>query len=297
MNSLPPTADVAALLRWYADAGVDEAIDETALDRYALTAALAARPAAAAVAKPTPAAAAPTPAATAPTPSAPRPAVREPPPPLPAPPRVPLESPQLVEDARTAAAGATSLAELEAAIRGFEGCSLKRLAKNTVFADGAVDAPVMVVGEAPGEDEDRQGKPFVGVSGRLMDRMFAAIDLTRERDVYITNILNWRPPGNRTPNLSDVAICVAFARRHIELKRPRLLVLAGGVPAKSLLETETGITRLRGRWFEYTLPDGTRIPAMPMFHPAYLLRSPGGKRQSWIDLLNIRDRLDQILAG
>lgn len=288
MNSLPPTTDVAALLRWYADAGVDEAIDETALDRYALTAALAARPAAA-VAKPAP-------GMPASPPSAPRPVatVREPP--LAAPPRVPLESPQLVDDARAAAAGATSLAELEAAIRAFEGCSLKRLAKNTVFADGAVDAPVMVVGEAPGEDEDRLGKPFVGVSGRLMDRMFAAIELTRERDVYITNILNWRPPGNRTPNLSDVAICVAFARRHIELKRPRLLVLAGGVPAKSLLETETGITRLRGRWFEYTLPDGTRIPAMPMFHPAYLLRSPGGKRQSWIDLLNIRDRLDQILA-
>jgi len=289
MNSLPPTADVAALLRWYADAGVDEAIEETALDRYALTAALATRPAAA-VAKPVP-------GMPASVPSAPRPVatVREPP--LAAPPRVPLESPQLVDDARAAAAGATSLAELEAAIRAFEGCSLKRLAKNTVFADGAVDAPVMVVGEAPGEDEDRLGKPFVGVSGRLMDRMFAAIKLTRERDVYITNILNWRPPGNRTPNLSDVAICVAFARRHIELKRPRLLVLAGGVPAKSLLETETGITRLRGRWFEYTLPDGTRIPAMPMFHPAYLLRSPGGKRQSWIDLLNIRDRLDQILTS
>ncbi len=212
-------------------------------------------------------------------------------------PAVPLESPQLVEDARTTAARAESLVELEAAIRAFEGCSLKRLAKNTVFADGAVDAPVMVVGEAPGEDEDRQGKPFVGVSGRLMDRMFAAIGLTRERDVYITNILNWRPPGNRTPNLSDVAICVAFARRHIELKRPRLLVLAGGVPAKSLLETETGITRLRGRWFEYTLADGTRIPTMPMFHPAYLLRTPGGKRQTWIDLLNIRERLDRILAS
>ena len=289
MNSLPSTADIAALLRWYADAGVDEAIEETALDRYALTAALMARPAAAPVAKPAP-------GMPAPAPSAPRTAPPASAPPATAPPRVPLESPQLVEDARAAAASASSLAELEATIRAFEGCSLKRLAKNTVFADGAVDAPVMVVGEAPGEDEDRQGKPFVGVSGRLMDRMFAAIELTRERDVYITNILNWRPPGNRTPNLSDVAICVAFARRHIELKRPRLLVLAGGVPAKSLLETETGITRLRGRWFEYTLPDGTRIPTMPMFHPAYLLRSPGGKRQSWIDLLNIRDRLDQILA-
>jgi DNA polymerase len=166
-----------------------------------------------------------------------------------------------------------------------------------VFADGAVDAPVMVVGEAPGEDEDRMGKPFVGVSGRLMDRMLAAIGLTRDGGFYITNILNWRPPGNRTPNLSDVAICVAFARRHIELKRPKLLVLAGGVPAKSLLDTEIGITKLRGRWFEYTLPDGTRIPTMPVFHPAYLLRTPGSKRQTWLDMLNIRERLDQILAG
>jgi DNA polymerase len=212
-------------------------------------------------------------------------------------PRVPLESPQLAEDARAAAAGADSLPELELAIRAFEGSSLKRLAKNTVFADGAADAPVMIVGEAPGEEEDRLGKPFVGVSGQLMDRMFAAIGLTRARDLYITNILNWRPPGNRTPNLSDVAICVAFARRHIELKRPRLLVLAGGVPAKHLLETETGITRLRGRWFEYALADGTVIPAMPIFHPAYLLRAPGGKRPTWLDLLNIRERLDQILAG
>ncbi|HJQ57988.1 MAG TPA: uracil-DNA glycosylase, partial [Vineibacter sp.] len=203
-------------------------------------------------------------------------------------------SPQLVEDARSAAAAATSLAELEAAIRAFDGCSLKRLAKNTVFADGAADGPVMVVGEAPGEDEDRQGKPFVGVSGQLMDRMFAAIGLSRARDLYITNILNWRPPGNRTPNLSDVAICVAFARRHIELKRPKLLVLAGGVPAKSLLDTETGITRLRGRWFDYTLPDGTRLPTMPIFHPAYLLRTPASKRQTWLDLLNISERLDQL---
>ncbi|HEX2889524.1 uracil-DNA glycosylase [Vineibacter terrae] len=287
MNSLPSATNIAALLRWYAEAGVDEAIGEAALDRYEATAALAARPATPPASVPARAApAAPPPAAAPPRTSAP---VR-------ATPAVPLESPQLVEDARTTAARAESLIELEAAIGAFEGCSLKRLAKNTVFADGAADAPVMVVGEAPGEDEDRQGKPFVGVSGRLMDRMFAAIGLTRERDVYITNILNWRPPGNRTPNLSDVAICVAFARRHIELKRPRLLVLAGGVPAKSLLETETGITRLRGRWFEYTLPDGTRIPTMPMFHPAYLLRTPSGKRQTWIDLLNIRERLDQILA-
>ncbi len=298
--STPSTeTEIAALLRWYEDAGVDEAIDEVALDRYAATTASAARAAApAAMAKPAVPAAEARPAApVAATPPASRTGTTFREAPLATPPRVPLESPQLVEDARSAAAGASSLAELEAAIRAFDGCSLKRLAKNTVFADGAVDAPVMVVGEAPGEDEDRMGKPFVGVSGRLIDRMFAAVGLTRERDFYITNILNWRPPGNRTPNLSDVAICVAFARRHVELKRPRLLVLAGGVPAKSLLDTEIGITKLRGRWFEYTLPDGTRIPTMPVFHPAYLLRTPGSKRQTWLDMLNIKERLDQLLAG
>jgi DNA polymerase len=294
MNQPSIQTDLAALLRWYADAGVDEAIDEEALDRYAATAAAARK--APAMPRPAPAAVPrPGPAQAPPAAARPQQAFREAPR---APsPHVPLESPQLVEDARSAAAGASSLAELEAAIRAFEGCSLKRLAKNTVFADGAVDAPLMVVGEAPGEDEDRQGKPFVGVSGRLMDRMLAAIGMTRARDFYITNLLNWRPPGNRTPNLSDTAICVAFARRHIELKRPRLLVLAGGVPAKSLLETETGITRLRGRWFDYTFSDGTRIPAMPIFHPAYLLRSPASKRQTWLDLLNIQERLEQLLAG
>jgi DNA polymerase len=288
MNPLSSAADLAALLRWYEAAGVDEATGETALDRYAASAAATPpRPASLAA----PARPAPPPA----SPAVSRAAYGDAP--SVTPPRVPLESPQLVEDARSAAAAATSLAGLEQAIRAFEGCSLKRLAKNTVFADGAVDAPVMIVGEAPGEDEDRQGKPFVGVSGQLMDRMFAAIGLSRTRELYITNILNWRPPGNRTPNASDVAICVAFARRHIELKRPRLLVLAGGVPAKSLLETEIGITRLRGRWCDYTLAGGVVIPAMPIFHPAYLLRAPGSKRQTWADLLNIRDRLDQLLAG
>jgi len=213
-----------------------------------------------------------------------------------APPRapVPLESPRLVEDARAAAASAHTLGELEAAIRAFEGCTLKRLAKNTVFADGVAGAPVMVVGEAPGEDEDRMGKPFVGVSGQLMDRMFAAIGMSRERDLYITNILPWRPPGNRTPSLGDSAICVAFARRHVELARPKILVLAGGVAAKNMLETEQGITRLRGKWFDYTLSDGTRIPTMPLYHPAYLLRTPGGKRQAWMDLIAVAKRLEAM---
>ena len=198
---------------------------------------------------------------------------------------MPLESPQLVEDARALAERCTSLAELEAAVRAFEGCALKRTAKNTVFADGTPGAPVMIVGEAPGADEDRLGKPFVGVSGQLMDRMMAAIGLTREGGFYITNILFWRPPGNRTPTLAEQAMCLAFTRRHIELAQPKLLVLAGGVAAKAVLDTTEGIMRLRGKWASYRLSDGTELPTMPTFHPAYLLRTPASKRQSWQDLL------------
>ncbi len=281
--SLAPDA-AAALLRWYVDQGLDEAIGETAIDRFALP------PPAAATATVTPMAApAATPSAPAPTPI--RPAA---PPPQRAP--VPLESPQLVEDAREVARKATSVAELEAAVRAFEGCALKRTAKNTVFADGVVGAPVMIVGEAPGADEDRLGKPFVGVSGQLMDRMFDAIGMSRERDLYITNILFWRPPGNRTPTLAEQAICLAFTRRHIELAKPKLVVLAGGTAVKAVLDTTEGITRLRGKWATLRLDDGTEVPALPTFHPAYLLRTPASKRQSWWDLLSVDKKLKELGA-
>jgi DNA polymerase len=270
----------AALLRWYVEQGVDEAIGEEPIDRFA------APPPAPAVAAATPAA----PAVRSPTP------LRAPPPLPPAQPRgpVPLESPQLVEDARALAEGCSTLAELEAAIRGFEGCALKRTAKNTVFADGTPGAPVMIVGEAPGADEDRLGKPFVGVSGQLMDRMMSAIGLTRDGGFYITNILFWRPPGNRTPTTTEQGMCLAFTRRHIELAKPKVLVLAGGVAVKAVLDTAEGITRLRGKWTSYTLGDGTVIPTMPTFHPAYLLRTPASKRQSWQDLLAIDKRLREL---
>jgi DNA polymerase len=270
----------AALLRWYVEQGVDEATGEEPIDRFA---APPPAPAPAAVAPATPTARAPTP-------------LRAPPPLAPAQPRgpVPLESPQLVEDARALAEGCSTLAELEAAIRGFEGCALKRTAKNTVFADGTPGAPVMIVGEAPGGDEDRLGKPFVGVSGQLMDRMMAAIGLTRDGGFYITNILFWRPPGNRTPTTAEQGMCLAFTRRHIELARPKVLVLAGGVAVKAVLDTTEGITRLRGKWTSYTLGDGTTIPTMPTFHPAYLLRTPASKRQSWQDLLAIDKKLKEL---
>ena len=267
-----PREDLAALLRWYVDQGLDEAIGEEAVDRLA-------------PAPPAPVAAA-APPARAPTPL-------RPPVPLPRAP-VPLESPQLVEDARALAERCTSLAELEAAVRAFEGCALKRTAKNTVFADGTAGAPVMIVGEAPGADEDRLGKPFVGVSGQLMDRMMAAIGLTREGGFYITNILFWRPPGNRTPTLAEQAMCLAFTRRHIELAKPRLLVLAGGVSAKAVLDTTEGIMRLRGKWASYRLSDGSELPTLPTFHPAYLLRTPASKRQSWQDLLAIDRKLKEL---
>jgi uracil-DNA glycosylase family 4 len=270
-----PREDLASLLKWYVDHGLDETIGEEAIDRFAL---------------PPPPAAAPPQAATAPTPiraPVPPPAVRAP---------VPLESPQLVEDARELARRCSTIAELEEAVRAFEGCALKRTAKNTVFADGVPGAPVMVVGEAPGADEDRLGKPFVGVSGQLMDRMFDAIGMSRERDLYITNILFWRPPGNRTPTLAEQAICLAFTRRHIELARPKLLVLAGGTAAKAVLDTTEGIMRLRGKWTTLKLDDGTEVPTMPTFHPAYLLRTPASKRQSWLDLLAIDEKLRELGA-
>jgi uracil-DNA glycosylase len=265
-----PRQDIAALLRWYVDQGLDEAIGEEAVDRFATPPPAPVTPAAQPVRAPTP--------------------MRPPPPRAP----VPLESPQLVEDARALAERCTSLAELEAAVRAFEGCALKRTAKNTVFADGTPGAPVMIVGEAPGGDEDRLGKPFVGVSGQLMDRMMEAIGLTRAGGFYITNILFWRPPGNRTPTLAEQAMCLAFTRRHIELAKPKLLVLAGGVAAKAVLDTTEGIMRLRGKWASYRLSDGTELPTMPTFHPAYLLRTPASKRQSWQDLLAIDKKLKEL---
>jgi uracil-DNA glycosylase family 4 len=268
--------DAAALLRWYVDHGLDETIGEQAIDRFALP-------------PPAPVAAVAAPA----TPAAPTP-IRAPIAPPVARPPVPLESPQLAEDARAVAQQANTIAELEEAVRAFEGCALKRTAKNTVFADGVAGSPVMIVGEAPGADEDRLGKPFVGVSGQLMDRMFAAIGMSRERDLYITNILFWRPPGNRTPTLSEQATCLAFTRRHIELAKPKIVVLAGGTAVKAVLNTTEGITRLRGKWTTLTLDDGTEVPALPTFHPAYLLRTPASKRQSWADLLSLDKRLKDL---
>ena len=194
-----------------------------------------------------------------------------------------------VLSAREAARAAPDLAALKEALARFDGVSLSRTATNLVFADGNPKAKVMLVGEAPGADEDRLGLPFVGVSGQLLDRMMATIGLDRT-SFYITNVCFWRPPGNRKPTDIELAAQKPFVERHIELVAPEVLILVGAAAAQGLLGTTEGITRLRGRWFQYRLGEGgPTIPAMPIFHPAYLLRQPAQKRETWRDLLKLRE--------
>ena len=197
------------------------------------------------------------------------------------------------EDARHSALASSTLKELRVAVEGFNGCALRRTATNTVFSDGNPRADLMLVGEAPGAEEDRTGIPFVGSAGRLLDRMLAAIDRDRN-SVYISNILFWRPPGNRNPTNEEIALCLPFVERHIELVRPRVLVLVGGIAAKSLLGRNEGITRLRGKWYRYR-PDGNDGPidTMANFHPAFLMRKGHQKRETWQDLIAIRARLTE----
>ncbi len=212
-----------------------------------------------------------------------------------APPRALTESAaEPVQSARTLAAQAQTIDALAKLIAGFDACPLKRTATNTVFADGNPAAPVMIIGEAPGADEDRIGRPFVGRAGQLLDRMLAAIGLDRS-GVQITNVIYWRPPGNRKPTAPEIASCLPFVFRHIVLSRPKVLVLAGGTAATTLLDTTDGITRLRGRWFDLAVPglDAT-LPTLPMFHPAFLLRTPERKRETWRDLLALKAKLDEL---
>jgi len=193
--------------------------------------------------------------------------------------------------ARAVARACDSLDELEAALARFEGCPLAETATRLCFADGSPTASVMLVGEAPGAEEDRQGRPFSGPSGRLLDRMLAAIDLDR-RDVYVTNVIYWRPPGNRSPTSSEIATCLPFLERQVELLRPRVLVSVGGVAARVLLDLKDGVSKLRGRRFLYKPADGgPEVPTFVMFHPAYLLRQPLHKRLAWRDMLQLRAEL------
>lgn len=271
-----------ALLKLYIEWGVDEAVETTPQSRLGATA-------------PPPASPVPAPAP-APVPRqlsehavpAFRPAPASPP--APARPSGSMDQAAILS-AREAARAARDLAELRAALQRFDGVSLSRTATNLVFADGNPEARVMLVGEAPGADEDRMGLPFVGVSGQLLDRMMATIGLDRT-SFYITNVCFWRPPGNRKPTDLELAAQKPFVERHIELIGPRVLVLVGAAAAQGLLGTTEGITRLRGRWFEYRLAEsGDTIPALPIFHPAYLLRQPAQKRETWRDLLKLKESI------
>lgn len=204
----------------------------------------------------------------------------------------PAPRPTLSEtgSAHSLADAAKNLDELREALTLYEGCPLKAAA-NLVFADGNPEARVMLIGEAPGAEEDRQGLPFVGPSGKLLDRMLAAIGLDRS-SVYITNVLFWRPPGNRQPTPAEISSCLPFVERHIELVDPEILVLLGGAAAKTLMARNEGIMKLRGKWFEYESRGMSRpIPAIATFHPAYLLRSPIQKRAAWADFLAIQTKL------
>jgi uracil-DNA glycosylase len=266
------------LLAWYRDAGVDEVLLDDRIDRFEASKAIAiARSQASPTSLPTPSSARRTSVGASEVPN-PAPSAR---------------GPLTDVVASEIANAATDLTALRESLAGFDGCPLKHTAKNLVFGDGNPDANVMFIGEAPGADEDREGRPFVGVSGQLLDRMMASISLSRE-SAYITNILPWRPPGNREPTPAEVAACLPFIQRHIQLVGPKVLVLVGGTSAKTLLARKEGIMRLRGRWISYQPEQAaTPIPALAIFHPAFLLRSPAQKGNAWRDLLMVRKKLKE----
>ncbi len=199
--------------------------------------------------------------------------------------------------ARALAAAAGDLDALKAAISAFDGCPLKfEGARQAVFSRGAADAPLMIIGEGPGAEEDARGEPFVGRAGQLLDRMLAASGLTGR--AFITNTVFWRPPGNRTPSPAEQMVCAPFLERAIELVQPKMLLLVGGASAKSILKREEGILSLRGRWFEWRSERGDlELPAMPTLHPAFLLRQPAAKKKAWSDLLTLTERLDRPERG
>lgn len=275
--------DLACLLQWYADVGVDEAVSDTPFIAFGP--------------EPTSNLADFTPAG-APEPSrlaaASIPKERA---------RAPKEKPlsqivgtdvmsadEAVQLARHLAAKATTVEELRSAVEGFDGCQLKKGARQTVFADGAIHGDLLVIGEAPGRDEDKVGRPFVGRAGQLLDKMLGAIGRNRETDTLITNVVYWRPPGNRTPTNIEVAVCRPFVDRLIDLVEPKAIMLAGGAPTQALLDL-SGIMRERGQWRTLTTASGRQVPALPMFHPAFLLRQPAQKRLAWRDMQALAEKL------
>lgn len=201
-------------------------------------------------------------------------------------------TPEACKNARELCDKALSLEQLKEIVENFEGCALKFNAKNTVFGAGNDKARVMIIGEAPGADEDRIGKPFVGRSGHLLEKMLNAIGLNRE-EVYITNVLPWRPPGNRTPTDGEVAVCLPFLKKQIELIKPQIILLLGGSAANALLDNNEPISKLRGRWLEYTSTDKSKIAALASFHPAFLLRNSAQKGKAWVDFLRVLKKLKE----
>jgi len=261
-----PQPDAVSALAWLVDAGADEAVLEAPVDRFA-----ARPPAAPAAGRPR----APAPSSATPSQAA--------------------EIPQSdnIGRAMEIAAGCTSLEALKGAIEAFDGCALKKTAAHTVFADGTPSHRIMFIGEAPGAEEDRLGKPFVGRAGQLLDKMLASIGLDRNTNTYITNVLNWRPPGNRDPSPEEAAMCLPFLRRHIELVAPEIIVLLGATAARHVLGRTDGIMRLRGHWLEY-FAAGKMVPVMPTLHPAYLLRQPAHKKLAWRDLQAVEDKVKSL---
>jgi DNA polymerase len=199
-----------------------------------------------------------------------------------------------IQEAESLATRADSIEALKAAIESYDGCPLKQLCEKTVVYDGTIGAPVMVLGEGPGGQEDRQGLPFVGKAGQLLDKMLAAIQLDRKSNTFISNVNYWRPPGNRNPEADELAVCRPFVNRMIDLAQPKIIIATGGVAAKSLLNSKTGIMRLRGSERPFETPAGTKVPLIPMFHPAYLLRRPQDKSRAWRDLLLVQARLSEM---
>ena len=256
--------DPVSMLKWYAECGVDETISNTSTNWFEVSENIKINQPVSGTSSPASKTVSPPPLST---------------------------HKENIESAQRVAAEATTLDELKEAILAFDGCSLKNTASNTVFFDGNVNSDIMLIGEAPGAEEDRVGKPFVSEAGQLLDRMFAAIGKTREDHYYITNMLPWRPPGNRKPTDAECEICLPFVKRHIELFKPKMIILIGGTSASSLLNVNTGISKLRGKWTEYQVGD-EMVPMIPIFHPAYLLRQPQFKKQTWHDLLSIKERLE-----
>lgn len=266
MQSSPSKSELADILRFYADAGLDYALDEEPQNRLLE------------VEKPA-----------APILTAQKLTVR----PTMASPSTAVPDDAAVARAHTAAKAATTLEALRDSLEAFDGCSLKFTAKNLVFADGNASSKIMLVGDAPGRDEDLEGRPFAGKAGQLLDKMLAAIGLSRDQ-VYLTNMIYWRPPGNRTPTPMEIEICRPFIERHIEFIDPNLIVFIGAGSAKGFMTGSDSILRMRGQWQEWTSPNGRAIPALAMLHPDYLMRQPAQKKLAWRDLLSLKARIVEL---